>query len=135
MTTGDPITPREAFARQVRGERVAFVDARSDDHVTRSGCRIPGALRLAPGAPRRLAGLSRDAVVVVYGEHGRSFEPAAVAEQLDAHGFGEVHVLAGGFTGWSELRFPTEPTSSRPDGVVRPRPQGRPARRVVSLAS
>ncbi len=130
MTSRGPhITPRQAIDRLARGERLAFIDARPEEQVERTGCRIPGAVRLGPGAIQRsptAPALPPGEVLVVYGQHAGSYEPAAVAEQLDAHGFRHVHVLAGGVAGWSELRCPTElartRSRARPERPRHPRP-------------
>jgi rhodanese-related sulfurtransferase len=133
-TEGDPhfITPREATARLARRERLAFVDVRTAEHVARSGCRIPGARWVEPAtAASDVRGLPRDAVVVVYAEHGLSERPEALTTALRGLGL-DARALAGGFAGWSELRCPTELVSGRsPAAAERPRGPGRPALRLV----
>jgi Fe-Mn family superoxide dismutase len=127
------ITARQAIARRARGERVAFVDARTAESLARSGCRVPGALRVEPGDAADAEALQPGAVLVVYGDDGRVGRAEAIATALRARGH-DARALAGGFAAWSELRCPTELAvgRSRPAGD-RPRkaPAARPALRLV----
>jgi rhodanese-related sulfurtransferase len=125
------LTPRQALARQIRGDRVVFLDARPADRRARTSCRIPGAIRMDDAAvARERVALPADAVLVAYGDHGLSREPEALAELLRLRGFHEVRVLAGGFAGWCDLRYPTELAivRSRPRDAAR---RARPALRLV----
>ncbi len=104
------ITPRQVVARMSKGERVAFVDARPDAARKAAGVRLTGAV------PVHLSTIVRDAtqvpqhcLLVVYGDDERDLDVPRVAEELRALGFGEVRLLAGGFAGWIELRYPVQP--------------------------
>jgi rhodanese-related sulfurtransferase len=100
------ITPRQVLSRMMKGEHIAFVDARGEE-AWGSGLRLTGAVRV------RLSSITRDAaqlpsstLVVVYGsgDDGRDLDVPRVADGLRALGFGEVRVLAGGFSGWVDQR-------------------------------
>jgi 3-mercaptopyruvate sulfurtransferase SseA len=104
------ITPRQVVARMSKGERVAFVDARRDEARKAAGVRLTGAV------PVHLSTIVRDAaqvpqhcLLVVYGDDDGALDVPRVAEELRALGFGEVRILAGGFAGWLELRYPVQP--------------------------
>lgn len=105
MLMSSRITPRQVLSRMTKGERIAFVDARTDDAWRTSGLRLTGATHV------RLSSLTRDAtrispscLVVVYGSGNDDADVPRVAEGLRALGFGEVRVLAGGFSAWIEQR-------------------------------
>jgi rhodanese-related sulfurtransferase len=107
------ITPRQVLTRMTKGERIAFVDARTDDAWCATGLRLTGAVRV------RLSSITHDAtqvppscLVVVYGcgDDERDVDVPRVADGLRALGFGEVRVLAGGFTGWVQQRCAVQET-------------------------
>lgn len=109
MLTFTRITPRQVVARMTKGERVAFIDARRDDVRRAAGVRLTGAV------PVHLSTLVRDAaqvpqhcLLVVYGDDERDLDVPRVAEGLRSLGFSEVRLLAGGFSGWVELRYPVQ---------------------------
>lgn len=113
MLTFTRITPRQVVARMTKGERVAFVDARRDEARKAAGVRLTGAV------PVHLSTLVRDAtqvpqhcLIVVYGDDDRDVEVPRVAEELRALGFAEVRLLAGGFAGWLDLRYPVQPADA-----------------------
>jgi hypothetical protein len=61
------ITVDEVRARQKRGERVIFVDARSAAAWDQATEQIPGSIRVPPDAPEQfMAAVPRDGVVVAY---------------------------------------------------------------------
>lgn len=61
------ISPRQVTQRVERGERVVFVDARSQKAYVEATEQIPGSLRVAPDdAQPALGDLARDATVVTY---------------------------------------------------------------------
>lgn len=102
------ITPRQVVSRMTKGDHVAFVDARSEESCRSSGLRLTGAVRVRlPSITRDATQVPRSCVVVVYGtgsdEH--DVDVPCIAESLRAMGYGEVRVLAGGFSGWIDLRY------------------------------
>lgn len=106
MLTFSRITPRQVVARTMKGERVAFVDARGDDAFTQAGLQLTGAVRVRPESlVRDATRVPQNCAVVVYGRDERDVDVARVAEGLRAQGFREVRVLAGGFSAWVELRY------------------------------
>ena len=103
------ITPRQVVSRMSKGERVTFVDARAEAARKAAGLRLTGAV------PVRLPSIVHDAaqvpahcLVVVYGDSEGDLDVPRVADGLRALGFGEVRVLAGGFSAWLELRYPVQ---------------------------
>jgi 3-mercaptopyruvate sulfurtransferase SseA len=101
------ITPHQILTRLARGERVSFVDARSEPAWRAEDRRLAGAVRAGPetdGAPHVLPG----GLVVVYGEGGWELEPLRVAQQLTAKGHGNVRILSGGLRAWSAASAPAE---------------------------
>ena len=106
------ITAQMVAARLARGERLVFVDCRSDAAWNEVRVRLPGAVRAAPDALAEAAdGLSdRGATVIAYGEHGWEQGPVRLVECLRARGWTQVRILAGGLRGWSALGLPAERT-------------------------
>jgi rhodanese-related sulfurtransferase len=96
------ITPQQVRARVARREALHFLDLRSDADRSRSGAQLPGAIR--PGAP-----VVHGAAVVLYGQHGWEAGIHEAAARLRAQGHGDVRILAGGFSAWTELGLPVEP--------------------------
>jgi rhodanese-related sulfurtransferase len=99
------ITPRQVLTRMTKGERIAFVDARTDEAWRTSGLRLTGAVRVRVGSMTRDATqVPASCLVVVYGSGNDDVDVPRVADGLRALGFGEVRVLAGGFAGWVDQR-------------------------------
>lgn len=109
MLTFTRITPRQVVARMAKGERVAFVDARRDEARRAAGVRLTGAVPVhLPTLVRDATQVPQHCLLVVYGDDERDVDVPLVAEGLRALGFGEVRLLAGGFAGWLELRYPVQ---------------------------
>lgn len=107
------ITPRQVVSRMAKGEHVAFVDARGDAAWRGSGLRLTGAVPVRlPSMTRDATGVPRSCLVVVYGNGNDEHDADVprIADGLRAMGYGEVRVLAGGFAGWIELRYPVQDT-------------------------
>jgi rhodanese-related sulfurtransferase len=104
------ITSREVTARLARGERLVFVDCRSEQACNEVRVRLPGAVRAAPGAIAEAANGLRGhgATVVAYGDHGWEESPVHLVECLRARGWTQVRILAGGLRAWSALGLPAE---------------------------
>ena len=114
MLTVTRITPRQVLARTKRGERVAFVDARDPAQRAASAWRISGAVEA--GLDTLLADASRverSGPVVVYGQDGAEPDLPRVAKRLQALGFREVRLLAGGIDAWAGERLAVEPSGAR----------------------
>ena len=103
------ITPRQVVSKMSKGERVTFVDARSEANRTSAGLRLTGAVPVKlPSIVGDAAQIPSSCLVVVYGDGEGDFDVPRVADGLRALGFGDVRVLAGGFSAWLELRYPVQ---------------------------
>jgi rhodanese-related sulfurtransferase len=103
------ITPRQVVSKMAKGERVTFVDARTQEARKAAGLRLTGAVAVGlPSIVRDAARVPPQCLVVVYGDGEGDFDVPRVADGLRALGFGDVRVLAGGFAAWLELRYPVQ---------------------------
>jgi rhodanese-related sulfurtransferase len=107
------LTPRQVVARMMVGKSVAFVDARSEQHWADAAWKISGAVRAQlPTLVKDATSLPRSCLVVVYGHDGHDLHVPRLAEEIRALGLGEVRILSGGISAWSELQFAVEPVLS-----------------------
>ncbi|HYG68501.1 MAG TPA: rhodanese-like domain-containing protein [Anaeromyxobacteraceae bacterium] len=116
------ITPRQVVARLSQGQAVAFVDCRDEVTWRAGGWKVKNALRVSPRRIREDAGsVPRDGLVVVYADcEATAARHAGTFRDL---GWGnELAVLVGGFSAWSQARYPVEPVPT-----TRLRAFGRPA--------
>ena len=61
------ITPEEANARMVRGDRITFVDTRNPKAWAEADTKLPEAIRVpAEEAEKHLADIPRDGTIVTY---------------------------------------------------------------------
>jgi rhodanese-related sulfurtransferase len=61
------VTPEEVKQRMDRGEKLAFVDARSEEAWRESGSSLPGAIRIPPDeAAKHVGDLPRDRTIITY---------------------------------------------------------------------
>ena len=61
------VTPEEVKERLDRGEKLVFVDARSDEAWRSSDVRLPGAIRIPPDeAEKRVGDLPEDRTIITY---------------------------------------------------------------------
>ncbi|HSN13931.1 MAG TPA: rhodanese-like domain-containing protein [Anaeromyxobacteraceae bacterium] len=105
------VTPRQVVARMVNGASVSFVDARSEQHWTKSDRKIAGAVRARlPSLVRDAAQVPRSRMLVVYGHDGHEVDVLHLAEELRGLGFPEVRILTGGFEAWTDLNYAVKPT-------------------------
>ncbi len=103
------ITPRQVASRMARGERVAFVDARGEAARKSAGLRLTGAVPVGLGSlVQDATRVPANCLVVCYGDSESDLDVPRVADGLRGLGFGEVRVLAGGFSAWLELRYPVQ---------------------------
>lgn len=94
-----------AEARRLWATGARFVDARSPDDYQQA--HIEGAMNLPPDATRSdrtlaLAGLAKEAPVVVYCQSPACPYAALLAKRLARDGFRNVWVFPGGWAQWSE---------------------------------
>jgi rhodanese-related sulfurtransferase len=99
----------EAVGRLLRGEAIVFVDARREEDWRRATDKVPGALRLAPGADETLPIIPKGRTAVVYCTCRGEATSLAAGELLAARGYDDVRVLNGGLTAWRLSGGPTEP--------------------------
>jgi len=104
FTTG----PAELNRMIKQHENIHVVDVRSPDDYKQE--HIPGAINLPKGEWDTCAGLSREAVNVVYCYSEDCHLAAAAALEFSSQGY-PVMELEGGFNGWKEYNFPIEVTS------------------------
>jgi rhodanese-related sulfurtransferase len=103
------ISPRQVVARAARGERVTYVDARTEAGWSASPLQITGAIRVALATlDRDAAGIAREGVAVVYGGQDGEHHLAEVATRLRALGCTDVRVLVGGLEAWAGCGLATE---------------------------
>ena len=82
-----------------------LVDARLKYPYEHSSVKLPGALRIAPGAPA--PPIPRDRDVVVYDSDPNELASSDVAAQLIRQGYQAV-ALKGGISDWLAANLPTE---------------------------
>jgi rhodanese-related sulfurtransferase len=93
------------------GAPMVLLDIRDPLLYRASPYRIPGALRLDPERVAEMVstlGLDPAHRVVAYGSSDSERHSALVAQQLRGLGFANVHVLRGGFGGWTLAGLPLE---------------------------
>jgi rhodanese-related sulfurtransferase len=103
------ITPRQVVARLSQGHTVAFVDCRDEVTWRAGGWKIKNAVRVSPRRMRDDAeSIPRDGVVVLYADS----EATAARHVTTLRELGwanELMVLVGGFSAWSQARYPVVP--------------------------
>jgi 3-mercaptopyruvate sulfurtransferase SseA len=105
------LTVQEVTERVARGERIAFVDARSPKAYGSATQHIPGSVRVPPGdVDRHAAVVSRQAAAVVaYCTRPSEASSARVALRLRQLGVPRAFALTGGFDAWRGAGLPVEP--------------------------
>jgi rhodanese-related sulfurtransferase len=133
------ITPRQVVARMSQGQVVSFVDCRDEVTWRAGGWKVKNAIRVSP---RRLRDDSelvpRDGLVVVYAD-SEAIAARHVAALRELGRANELTVLIGGFSAWSQARYPVEPIPTvrlRSFGVSAPKAEAPlvPGRPVTSVA-
>jgi rhodanese-related sulfurtransferase len=99
----------EAVGRLLRGEPIVFVDARREEEWRRAMDKVPGAVRLPPGADETLPIIPAGHTAVVYCTCPGEASSLAAGRLLAARGYEDVRVLNGGLTAWRLSGGPTEP--------------------------
>ena len=97
-----------------RGEAMVIVDLRSDlSYHDGDGGKVPGAICIPPeDFEQRYMEIPRDRPVVMYCNCPNEATSARMARLLIEKGYLEVWPLQGGFDGWVDLGYPTEPVAS-----------------------
>ena len=92
-----------------RGERIIFVDARSQNDYDDSTVRIPDSLRVLPEQVElMLDEIPRNGLIVPYCAEPRENGSAKVALALMEDGLRDVKPLLGGVNAWLEAGLPTQ---------------------------
>jgi rhodanese-related sulfurtransferase len=100
----------EVKARMDRGERFAFVDVRPLKEWIDSGCRMPGAIRMASDEVERdLNVVPQGRTIITYCDSPNEESSTQVAMELMRRGFLNVHPLIGGLDAWRQCGGPVEP--------------------------
>lgn len=103
------ITPRQVVARSSQGQVVSFVDCRDEVTWRAGGWMVKNAIRVSPRRLREDAALvPRDGLVVVYAD-SEAIAARHVATLVELDHRNELTVLIGGFSAWSQARYPVEP--------------------------
>ncbi len=100
-----PIAAKDLKQKFDAGETVHLFDVRGDKE--RGVAKIDRALALDAAGEKTLAGLPKDAFIVVHCHHGVRSRNAA--EKLVQEGFRNVHNLTGGIDAWSAEVDPSVP--------------------------
>jgi rhodanese-related sulfurtransferase len=133
------ITPRQVVARLSQSHTVSFVDCRDEVTWRAGGWKVKNALRVSPRRLRDEAeSIPRDGVVVLYAD-SEATAARHVATLRELGWANELTVLVGGFSAWSQARYPVEPVpNARLRAFGKPRPDGDepavPGRPVTSVA-
>ena len=98
-------------------ETPTLLDVRLKYPYEHSTIRLPGALRMLPGALDPSA-LPRERDIVLYDSDPGEMVSERAAARLVALGF-RAFVLEGGIAGWANARFPTE-TKPAPQPAAAP---------------
>ena len=102
------ISPEEVNARVLAGEPIVFIDARNPQAWSKSGRKIPGALRItADDLPRKVGQIARDATVVAYCTCPDEESSTRAAQTLRDEGY-RAFALRGGFDAWAAAEYPLE---------------------------
>ena len=102
------ISPEEVNARVLAGEPIVFIDARNPQAWSKSGRKIPGALRItADDIPRQIGKIARDATVIAYCTCPNEESSTRATQSLRDHGY-RAFALRGGFDAWAAAEYPLE---------------------------
>ncbi len=106
------ISAPELKERLDRGEAIVIVDLRSDLGYHGDGIKIAGAIWIPPeDFEERYTEIPRGRPVVMYCTCPNEVTSARMARLLIEKGYQEVWPLLGGFDGWVELGYPTDPVA------------------------
>ncbi len=95
------LTVAEVKRRMDRGERFAFVDARSSEECRSMDAMLPGATRmLVTEVDKRLKAIPQGRTIITYCACPNEESSTQVALELMRRGFLHVHPLIGGIDAW-----------------------------------
>lgn len=126
------ITPRQVVARLSQGHAVAFVDCRDEVTWRAGGWKVKNAIRVSPRRMRDDAeSIPHDGLVVLYADsEATAGRHLATLRELGYRN--ELVVLTGGFSAWSQARYPVEPVPTARLRAFAPHgADGRPATSVA----
>jgi len=107
------ISPTELKERLDRGDAIVIVDLRSDLGYHEDGAKVAGAIWIQPeDFEDRFVEIPFGRPVVMYCSCPNEATSARMARLLIEKGYEEVRPLEGGFDGWAELGYPTEPVAA-----------------------
>jgi S1-C subfamily serine protease/rhodanese-related sulfurtransferase len=111
------VTPAQVIAVIEAGETPVLLDVRSATDFETSPLRLPGAVRVEPGAvdaPDFALEVGPEQMVVTYCTSPDEATSGAVAQKLRERGYRRVRILKGGLGGWTNARLPVESKSALP---------------------
>ncbi|MGZ3421971.1 MAG: rhodanese-like domain-containing protein [Polyangiales bacterium] len=117
MERPDRITTEEVMRRLNGGEKLVFVDVRTDEQWSASEEMIGGATRVPPGAIEQYAARLPDELLVLYCASPHEATSETAARDLLGRGFRKVRVLQGGIEEWKRSRGYTTAKLAEPDRV------------------
>ena len=111
------ILPAQVIGAIEDGDTPVLLDVRTTTDFETSPLRLPGAVRLEPGAVH--AGgfaleVAPEQMIVTYCTSPEEATSAAVALALQKRGYKRVRILKGGLGGWTNARLPVESKSALP---------------------
>jgi rhodanese-related sulfurtransferase len=107
------ITKEEVKSRLDTGERILFLDTRSDQAWKDAQWQIPGSKRIPPDdVSDHFGEIPHDGLIVTYCTWPREKSSARAAQALVEHGW-EARPLGGGFDEWHKAGLPVEPKVHR----------------------
>jgi rhodanese-related sulfurtransferase len=105
------LSAAEVKGRMDRGERFAFVDARSSQELNESNRRLPGAVRMtAAEVDRNISVVPQGRTIITYCTGSEDQSSVQVALNLMRRGFLNVYPLIGGLDAWREVGGAIEST-------------------------
>jgi rhodanese-related sulfurtransferase len=108
------LTAGEITRRMDRGERFAFVDARTLEELNESDGRLPGAIRMtAPEVAQLIRAVPQGMAIVTYCTCRNEESSTEVALELMRWGFLNVFPLIGGLDAWRKAGGPIESIKER----------------------
>jgi len=115
------LTVAEVKRRMDRGERFAFVDARSQEECVATKVKLPGATRmLASEVDQRLKAIPQGRTIVTYCACSNEEASTQLALELMRRGFLNVHPLIGGIDAWRRDNGSVESTGESAGRTTEP---------------
>jgi S1-C subfamily serine protease/rhodanese-related sulfurtransferase len=111
------ILPAQVIGAIEAGVIPVLLDVRTETEFETSPLRLPGAVRVEPGAvdsPDFTLAVEPDQMIVAYCTSPDEATSAVVAQKLRERGYKRVRILKGGLGGWTNARLPVESKSALP---------------------